>query len=779
MKRPLLSVIFILWVTWLASEEAVLVGADATLSISPEASPHDIHFDSLAKSWDEAIPLGNGLVGALIWQKGTALRFSLDRADLWDLRPVEEFAGPNFRFSWICQQVRNGDYQPVQKLTDLPYERDAGPSKIPAAGLQFPMEKLGEVEAVHLFLREAICEVRWKSGASLFTFVHATHPVGWFRFEGISPDLAPEVAAPPYGTLEGLDKATQNSVEGNDLRRLGYPKPELQRQNHLIRYHQRAWGELSIDVIVSWQRPAQGVLEGVWRISMSNPKIDPERAVREPELSSLATFAEEYRSHQAWWRDYWQQSSLSLPDPVLETQWYREVYKFGSASRRGAPPISLQAVWTADNGRIPPWKGDYHHDLNTQLSYWPCYSGNHLQEGMAYLDWLWNIRPTAFEFTKNFYATGGLNVPGVTTLAGEPMGGWAQYSLSPTTSAWLAHHFYLQWLYSGDRQFLEERAYPWIRDVALFLDQVSIRGKNGRRKLPLSSSPEINDNRIDAWFQETTNYDLALIRWLYGAATELAGELEEKKDADRWQRILAEWPDLAISPEDGKLLVAPGISLQHSHRHFSHLMAIYPLGSVDWANGPKEQQTIRASLAELDRLGPSEWCGYSYAWLGNLAARALDGDRAANALRIFSQCFCLPNSFHANGDQSKSGKSNFTYRPFTLEGNFAFAAGIQEMLLQSHTGVISVFPAIPASWKNVSFEKLRARGAFLVSARLQDGHVKEISVLSERGGRFRLRSPFEGGRFSVEGIAFTRSQPQGAVLEFDTLSGSRFILKAL
>lgn len=93
----------------------------------------------------------------------------------------------------------------------------------------------------------------------------------------------------------------------------------------------------------------------------------------------------------------------------------------------------------------------------------------------------------------------------------------------------------------------------------------------------------------------------------------------------------------------------------------------------------------------LDKYGPGGWTGYSYSWLANLKARAFDGNGAAKALRIFAECFCLRNGFHANGDQSRSGKSGFTYRPFTLEGNMAFASGVQEMLLQSHSGVIRVF----------------------------------------------------------------------------------------
>jgi hypothetical protein len=313
--------------------------------------------------------------------------------------------------------------------------------------------------------------------------------------------------------------------------------------------------------------------------------------------------------------------------------------------------------------------------------------------------------------------------------------------------------------------------------VAVFLDNISIRRPDGKRKLPLSSSPEINDNRIEAWFQETTNFDLALVRWLYGAAAAMADELGLTEEAGRWRKILGEWPDLALADDDGRLLVAPAYPLGASHRHFSHLLAIHPLGLVDWSGGEAARKTIRGALAELDRLGPDGWCGYSYSWLGNLAARAMDGEKAAEALRTFAECFCLPNSFHANGDQTKSGRSKFTYRPFTLEGNSAFAAGIQEMLLQSHAGVVRVFPAVPAAWKDVSFDSLRTYGAFLVSAKKKAGNVTEVRVRSEKGGRFRLENPFPDGAFRASGPGAPAGLAAGPVIEADLRPGETLLLE--
>jgi hypothetical protein len=180
-----------------------------------------------------------------------------------------------------------------------------------------------------------------------------------------------------------------------------------------------------------------------------------------------------------------------------------------------------------------------------------------------------------------------------------------------------------------------------------------------------------------------------------------------------------------------------------SHRHFSHLMAIHPLGLIKWEDGDKAQLIIKNTIHQLDSIGPAWWCGYSYAWLANIKARAKDGTGAAKSLEIFAKAFCSVNSFHVNGDQTKSGFSKYQYRPFTLEGNFAFAAGLREMLLQSYAGFIEVLPAVPPGWKNISFENLRAEGAFLVSVKKESGMIDEVKIVSEIGGQTKLKLPFK------------------------------------
>ncbi len=735
-------------------------------------SKNDLVFYELATSWDEGIPLGNGMLGALIWQKDSNLRFSLDRADLWDLRPVENLSRPEFSYKWVQEQVKNNTYKTVQDLFDVPYDQMPAPSKIPGAALEFDISSLGKVKSVRLDITNALCRVEWENGTILETFVHAENQAGWFRFTNVPQGFAPQIIPPQYKkqSVSGED----SPVTGQDLQRLDYEQGKVTSEPGKQVYRQIGWNGFEYEVAVTWKNSGNN-FSGVWSISSSFSEKDGDNpaGILVTEKSNQTNFDETFKTHGNWWQNYWAKSSVSLPDSILEKQYYLEMYKFGSAARDNAPPISLQAVWTADNGKLPPWKGDFHHDLNTQLSYWPAYTGNHLDLEMGYINWMWNHKTTFEEYTKTYFRTSGLNVPGVTTLAGQPMGGWIQYSFGPTVASWLAQHFYLHWIYSKDEVFLKERAYPWLKEVAVYLDEISVRDEQGFRKLPISSSPEINSNDITAWFSKTTNFDLAFIKWNFEKAAELAKELGLEEEAQKWNTISKEWQPFALDSASGGLAFAPDYPYSESHRHFSHLVAWHPLGVIDWSNGENDQKTIKATIAELERVGTDWWCGYSFSWMGNLYARAFMGEKAAEILRIFSENFCLPNSFHVNGEQHNRGFSKFKYRPFTLEGNFAFASAIQEMLIQSHTGTVRIFPAIPVDWKDVSFNQLRTTGAFLVSANRKEGKVEKVEILAENGGVIKLVNPFAD--MQIKGLK--NMKEENGILEIRMEVGEKIVLQ--
>ncbi|MBO9620721.1 MAG: glycoside hydrolase N-terminal domain-containing protein [Niabella sp.] len=697
------------------------------------SSDHNLKFTELAKRWDEAIPLGNGMLGALVWEKQGRLRLSLDRADLWDERKALDLS--KFNFKDVQRWVRNKTYDSAHKLGDAFYDKVPYPTKLPAAAMEFDISALGPVVSNVLDIKTALNTVTFKSGIIFKCYIHAVQNAGFFSFENIPSGkmntlpglLVPQLIVHNYNS-GSTGNESANSQAGAGLQKLGYNKGTVINTGSLIAYKQPTYNGHYYEVKIQWKKRSGNSITGSWVIANDKPAVQP-----------LLTETAGWQTHVAWWRNFWEKSSISIPDPLIEKQYYLELYKLGAASRPNAPAITLQAVWTADNGSLPPWKGDFHNDLNTQLSYWPVYTGNHLAEGESYINWLWNQRDKNKRYTKQYFGVTGLNTPGVSTISGDPLGGWIQYSLSPTVVAWCAQHFYWQWKYSMDEQFLKTKAYSYIHDGATYLENIT-RLVNGVRMLPLSSSPEYNDNRIDAWFTSWSNFDLSLAKFLFSAAGETAAALGKVTEARHWKEVLDQLPDYEVN-ETG-FTVAPGQNLNTSHRHMSPYMAIYPLALLDY-NNPSDQTIIKNSLQRIEEKGTKAWCGYSFSWMASLYARAYEADKAVKQLQIFASNFCSPNSFHLNGDQKGGQYSNFTYRPFTLEGNFAFAEGVQELLLQSRRGYIEVFPAVPASWQNVAFNNLRAEGAFVISAKKENGLAAIIKVHSEKGGILNMKLPFK------------------------------------
>ncbi len=210
------------------------------------SSPNDLVFSDLAKKWDEAMPLGNGTIGALIWENNQALRIALDRSDLWDLRPLEEFKGEPYTFQWVYEHVKKNNYKVVQDWYDFGKKGYAWPTKIPGAALEFDISKLGEIKENRLFLNQAICQIEWKNGVKFQSFIHATEPVGWFIFENIENDFIPVLIPPTY------TKGTVNNVNDHsafDLTKLGYKEGKIIQEKNKLVYEQTGWNNFKYKVI--------------------------------------------------------------------------------------------------------------------------------------------------------------------------------------------------------------------------------------------------------------------------------------------------------------------------------------------------------------------------------------------------------------------------------------------------------------------------------------------------------------------------------------------------
>ena len=672
--------------------------------------------------WDEAIPLGNGLTGGLLWGHGKEIRLSLDRGDLWDTRTHPGFSAPGFTYETVTKLALSGKADSLNKQFSRVSDY---PTKLPGCRVVITLAGEDTLRFFHLDMKEGLGSAGFGDKVAQCFFSPA-RPVAFMNIPG---------------NIAGVQLLPNNAVE-----KLGNPVPVTGNEKEAAWLLQEAALGFRYAFVVVWKQAGGHTLLSV-STATSKETDDPLKQARKQADQALKTgFVKLFSEHKAWWDQFWEKSSVTIPDSTLMQHYNLVQYYYGAASRTGAPPMPLQGVWTADEGKLPPWHGDYHHDLNTQLTYWAYLHSNRPDQGLSFLDFMWSLKPVHEKFAHDFYGTKGMVVPGVMALDGKPMGAWFQYSLSPTMGAWIAQSFYWHWRYTMDPLFLKERAYPYCAGIAEALAGLMKPDAFGKLKLSLSSSPEIHNNTQKAWLTPNSNFDLSLIRWIFEANAEMAKALNMEKEAIRWQELLAQMDNLAVEGDFGPLLVSPDEPLKESHRHFSHLMAIHPLGILNIEGTDSDRRIIESSLEQIDQFGSKYWCGYSFSWMSCMRARAGQPEKALENLVNYLDC-TTRNGFHVNGPQTRSELSDYKMHAFTLEGNFAALQAIHEMLLQSWGGLIRIFPAMPGGWKEASFRQLRTEGGFLVDAERKEGKTTRVTITATADQPLQLKNPFLPAEF--------------------------------
>lgn len=266
-----------------------------------------------------------------------------------------------------------------------------------------------------------------------------------------------------------------------------------------------------------------------------------------------------------------------------------------------------------------------------------------------------------------------------------------------------------------------------------------------------------------------SNFDLALIRYLFSRLSEYCCILSQDKS---WcDYILGKLDDIATI--DGYIGLSKTERLRESHRHFSHLMCLYPLHLINY-DTEEHKELYHKAIEEIELLGMGLWVGFSYAMCAQVYAMAEMGNAAYEKLRQFADGFVAENGFHLNGDFKNKGYSTFHYRPFTLESSFGYCDALQEMLMQEHQGYLHVFPAIPDTWKKrkISFEHFRSYDGVLVSAIAEDGFLKELSLEIPKTMDLRIKNTFAEDRVMLEDDTSSRLvTAQEGYLELSLLAG--------
>ena len=649
------------------------------------------------------------------------MKITVDRTDLWDLRPNEVTLEKGFNFKNLVKLSMSGkdeDWKERERLFEDIFMGKPYPSKITAGHIELWFDKSIKNIYYSLDLNEAVVRIYADNRYIAEVFVFDEPNAGVIKLHE-KAEINLHVPAYLSGKPEGGSGIGNNA----DKMSLGYPEARFFENDGFKWYEQNTRTDYSFGIAT--YKTGDEIYYTL--VTTDDDKNYINYAKNLLLKASEKGYGKLLDEHKKTWRKFLAKSSVKTGDKLIDETYKKSWYLFKCCSKKGGYPMPLQGVWTADNDCLPPWKGDYHHDTNTELSYQSYLKANRVEEGEAFIEYLWKLKPTYERFAKEFFGVDGLLIPSCSTLDGKAMGGWAQYSLSPTMTIWAAQSFDEYYLYAGDEDFLKERAYPFFKEVGQAIIGL-LQEKNGKYYLPVSTSPEIFDNTRKSYLEPNSNFDLALIIYLFRTLKGYAETLGE--NAEKYERILEKLDDIAID-DSGVVMLDKTQYLPETHRHFSHLMCLYPLHLINY-DTERHKKIYDNTILNLETLGTGYWVGFSFAMSAQIYAMAKKGNAAAERLGQFCKGFVAENGFHLNGDYKHYGYTRFHYRPFTLESLFGFCDALHEMLLQDHQGCIELFPAIPDEWRSrgVVFKNLRSRGGLLISATLLNGEINTLEVKS-------------------------------------------------
>jgi len=746
-------------------------------------------FDQEAKYWEEALPLGNGRIGAMVWSGDKIEKLSLNEDSLWSGYPKDNsIQGADKAFIEARKLAMKGKYRQAQEHIEANMLGAYTQSYLPLGDLLLEMHDSNHKTTNYyreLDLNNALSLLKYQQGDVNFTresFVSAVDQVFVMKLAADKPGSisfnAGLACQLQYKTYADANRLVFEGIAPSNVR------PSYSMTDCPITYEndpdkkglsffalvdiEAVNGQVEAnDGFVCVTAADQVIIRLCCRTSFNYPdtyqdvcKNELKKALALDYQSLKTRHIEDYKAlYERVDINFGKEVDLPLPqrlakweqsenDPAL----FALLFQYGrylmiAGSRPGTTPLNLQGIWNTH--LHPPWSSNYTVNINTEMNYWPAEVTNLSECHQPLFDFIKRLQKTGAETAKVHYNAGGFTVHhnsdiwGHSTPVGENGKGTAVYAFWPMAAGWLSAHVFEHYLFTLDKDFLRDTALPIIQDAARFYLDVLVEDTDGTLIFAPSTSPENTfkrDGSVCA-VSKTATMTTAIIRETLGnlvSCYDILGLASDiKKEAEK---ALTRMPDYQIGSR-GEFLEWNEELPEHepAHRHTSHLYPLYPGMEI------KANTALADACARTLELRGGEGTGWALAWRINLWARMQESEKAFNCLKKQLRPAtdkiggCYPNLFGA-------------HPPFQIDSNFGASAGIAEMLLQSSAdNEICLLPALPKALGTGYVKGLRARGGVTVSIFFKDSKLERAELtLDAHLARQEFSVIYKDGKKSID-----------------------------